>query len=105
MREAKESEIQKSIIDLLKSKRFVVFKHRSVGIWKRETESYIPLSAGEKGISDIIACSPKGIFWAIEVKKPGGRVSADQIAFLNRVRANNGIGILAYSIDDVIERL
>lgn len=75
MRELKESDIQKDTIDLLKYKRFIVFEHRNVGIWKRETERYIPLSAGEKGISDIIACSPKGIFWAIEVKKPGGRLS------------------------------
>jgi hypothetical protein len=51
----KESDIQRSMIDLLKYKRFVVFKHRNVGIWKRETERYIPLSSGEKGISDILA--------------------------------------------------
>ena len=105
MREAKKSEIQKSIIDLLKYKRFLVVKHRNVGIYIRAQDRYMQLAPGEKGISDIIACSPKGIFWAIEVKKPGGRVSSDQIAFLNRVRANNSIGIIAYSIDDVIERL
>ncbi len=58
-----------------------------------------------KGISDILACSPIGQFWAIEVKKPGGKPSSDQIAFLSRVRANKGIAILAYSIDDVIDKL
>jgi hypothetical protein len=56
----KESDIQRAIIDLLKYKRFVVFKHRNVGIWKKDTERYIPLSFGEKGISDIVACSPAG---------------------------------------------
>jgi hypothetical protein len=55
------------------------------------------LNPGEKGI----ACSPEGRFWAIEVKKPGGKPSSDQISFLNLVRANNGIGIVAHSIDDV----
>jgi VRR-NUC domain-containing protein len=85
--------------------RFVVFKHRNVGIWKRASEHYIPLPFGEKGIADIIACSPEGRFWAIEVKKPGGgKPSSDQISFLNRVRAKNGIVIVAHSIDDVMER-
>jgi hypothetical protein len=59
------------------------FKHRNVGIWKRDSEHYIPLPFGEKGIADIIACSPEGRFWAIEVKKPGGKPSSDQISFLN----------------------
>jgi hypothetical protein len=105
VRELKEAEIQKAIIDLLQYKRFVVFKQGNVGIWKQDTERYIPLSAGEKGISDIIACSPKGVFWAIEVKKPGGTASSEQLAFLIRVRANNGVAILAYSVDDVIAKL
>ena len=105
MRELKESDIQKATIDLLKLKRFIVFKHRNVGIWKRETERYIPLSAGEKGISDIIACSPKGIFWAVEVKKPDGKVSAEQQDFIDRVNANGGVAYVAYSIDDTLKRL
>ncbi len=68
----KESEIQKQIIDLLKLKRYVVFKHRNVGIMK-PNGSYVPLAFGEKGISDIIACSPQGVFTAIEVKRLGGK--------------------------------
>src|SRR5438045_1951886 len=49
---------------------------------------YIPLAFGEKGISDIIACSPVGQFTAIEVKKPGGRPSPDQLAFIESVVKN-----------------
>jgi hypothetical protein len=101
----KESDIQRAIIDLLKYKRFVVFKHRNVGLYIRAQDRYMQLAPGEKGISDILACSPIGQFWAIEVKKPGGKPSSDQIAFLSRVRANKGIAILAYSIDDVIDTL
>jgi hypothetical protein len=72
MREVKESDIQRAIMDLLRLKKFIVFKHRNVGIWKNDTERYIPLAFGEKGIADIIACAPGGRFWAIEVTKPGG---------------------------------
>lgn len=105
MREQKESEIQKSIVDYLKLKKYVVFKHRNVGIFKQDTKKYIPLPTGELGISDIIGCSPRGQFVAIEVKKPGGKPSDNQIDFLHKIRLNGGIAILAYSLDDVMSKL
>ena len=101
----KEQEIQKQIIDYLKLKKFVVFKHRNVGIYKKSTGTYIPLSYGEKGISDIIACSPNGVFCAIEVKNKGGKPSQEQTEFLDRVRRNKGVGILAYNLDDILNQL
>ncbi len=106
MRNISEQEIQKSIIDYLKLKKFIVFKHRNVGIYKQDTGKYIPLSFGEKGISDIIACTPKGTFVAIEVKKPGGKPSPEQLEFLERIKQTEmGVGILAYSLDDVIGKV
>jgi hypothetical protein len=53
-----DAHIQKQILDYLKLKRFVVFKLRNVGIMK-PNGSYIPLAFGEKGIWDIIGCSPE----------------------------------------------
>ena len=102
MQDASEQQIKKSIADYLHLKKFIVINHRNVGIYKKDTGKYIPLPSGEKGISDIIACSPEGTFCAIEVKKPGGKASPDQLEFLERVRAYGGIGILAYSLDDVL---
>lgn len=104
MKKGLERDIQKAIIDYLKIKRFVVFKHQNVGI-KKPNGSYIPLPAGDIGISDIIACSPLGEFVAIEVKRPGGVVSESQRAFIERVKLNGGIAFVAYSIDDVIAQL
>jgi hypothetical protein len=105
VREVKESEIQKATIDLLKYKRFIVFKHRNVGIYIRSKDRYRQLPAGDIGISDIIACSPKGVFWAIEVKKPGGRISAEQQDFIDRVNANGGVAYVAFTIDDTLKKL
>jgi VRR-NUC domain len=105
VRELKESDIQKATIDLLKYKRFIVFKHRNVGIYIRSKDRYMQLPAGDIGISDIIACSPKGIFWAIEVKRPGGKLSPEQQDFIDRVNANGGVAYAAYSIDDTLTRL
>lgn len=62
-----------------------------------------------KGVADIIAIlnsdNPMlgSIFVAIEVKRPGGKVSADQAAFLAGVNQAGGIGIVAYSVKDVME--
>jgi hypothetical protein len=97
----KESVIQKQILDYLKLQRVLCFKHRNVGI-KKANGSFIPLPFGEKGISDIIACTPTGKFLAIEVKVPGGRVSPEQKQFLDNVNQRGGIAILAFSLDDVI---
>src|SRR3990167_10530073 len=102
MKNISEQQIQKTIIDYLRFKKYVVFKHHSTGSTIREGKP-VYFAHGEKGISDIIACSPKGTFVAIEVKKPGGRPSPEQLDFLARVKANNGIGILAYSLDEVME--
>jgi hypothetical protein len=57
-----------------------------------------------KGISDILGIY-KGQFLAIEVKRPGGRMSPDQEKFIDRVNQEGGIGFVAYSVDDVVERL
>lgn len=56
------------------------------------------------GVSDIVGIY-KGRFLAIEVKAPKGKPSPAQVAFLDRIRQEGGIAILAYSIDDVIEGL
>jgi VRR-NUC domain len=97
----KESEIQKQILDYLKLKRVVCFKHRNVGI-KKPNGSFIPLAFGEKGINDVIGCLPDGRFLAIEVKRPSGRPTLEQREFIANVNRNNGVGIIAYSLQEVI---
>lgn len=101
----KESDIQKQIIDYMKLRGYVVFKHRNVGIFKQDTKQYIPLAFGEKGISDIIACSPIGQFTAIEVKMPHKKASPEQVEFIINVVRHHGIAFIAHSLDDAIEGL
>lgn len=65
---------------------------------------------GFKGVADIIgirhyyqaaAKRDFGQFIAIEVKRPGGKPSLDQLAFQRAVEAHGGIYILAMSVEDV----
>lgn len=103
MKEQNEREIKKEIADYLRLRKFLVINHRNVGIYKKDTGKYIPLSSGEKGVSDLLCCSLKGEFWAIEVKKKGGRLTVEQVDFLERVKKNKGRGYVAYSLDDIMK--
>jgi Holliday junction resolvase len=58
----------------------------------------------QRGIADVLACY-RGRFYAIEVKKPGGRVTKQQERFLERVEQAGGVGLVATSAAEVIRRL
>jgi len=49
------------------------------------------VAASKAGVSDIVACTPKGAFLAVEVKREdGGKVSPLQQRFLQSVTAATG---------------
>ena len=63
---------------------------------------------GFKGMSDILGMTTDhygGRLLAIECKRPSGRATADQVAFLETVRRNGGIAFIARSADDVLQEL
>ena len=60
------------------------------------------VTATKAGVPDIIACL-NGKFYGIEVKIGNNKPSALQIANLKAIDKAGGIGILAYSLDDVIK--
>lgn len=57
------------------------------------------------GVPDILACSPEGLFVAIEVKFGNNKASQLQEYNLRRVTKNKGIAILTWDLETVIERL
>lgn len=105
MQNENEQDIQKTIIDYLRLKKFIVFKHHSTGSTVRNNKAVF-FKHGDKGVSDLIACSPKGQFVAIEIKKnKGSKISDDQYAFIKNIILNKGIAFVAFSIDDVVKTL
>jgi len=100
MKVQKEKDIQKAIIDYLRLKKCLVFKHHSTGFTMKDGEARA-FRYGDKGIADIIGCLPSGRFLAIEVKRPGGKMTPEQDKFLLEVNLHGGLGLLATSIDDV----
>ena len=93
-----EAEITKSIREYLKFKGIFHYKQ-----WQGLGSLH--------GISDIIGIMGGplygyiGKYLAIEVKRKGGKLSDKQEQFLNRVRAEGGIGLVCYSVEDLIVQL
>ena len=57
--------------------------------------------AGADGISDIIGVLPDGRMIAVECKRPGGKATVRQRAFLQRVAACGGCAILTDDPDEM----
>lgn len=102
--EPKESEIKRMILEYL-NLRFptgLFWNNRTTGI-KKPNGQWIPASL--PGVSDIIGCLPNGQFLAIEVKRLGNILTVWQTNFLKLVIKAGGIGLVAYSVDDVIKTM
>ena len=99
LREPKEKEIQKLIIDWLRWQGIFCWKNNSVGIFNKSTGHYIPM--GMKGISDITAVLKGGVICCIEVKAKRGKISPFQEEFLENIRKMGGIGFVARCLEDV----
>lgn len=99
----KEADYQSAILEYLEYKHIFAWKNHSVGIFNKKSGGYIPL--GMTGVSDILGILPDGRFLAIEVKKPGGRLTQNQIDFLAIINKNGGVAFMAITIDDVKEHL
>lgn len=85
-----EQKVQTKILKWLESNGYYVVK---------------TIVSNKIGVPDILACSPEGRFVAIEVKFGANKASQLQQYNLRRVAENNGIAILTWDLDAVIERL
>ena len=101
MKRQPEGSLKKAIRDYLTLKGWLCIPIRSVGIYRKDTGKYIPMKT--KGVGDIVCCSPGGRFVMIEAKTTKGKLNIAQKKFLQNVQAHKGIGIVARTLDDVIE--
>jgi len=57
------------------------------------------------GSSDLIGWTANGRFLAVEVKTPKGRLTQEQIHFIDAVRAHGGVAFCARSVEEAITKL
>jgi hypothetical protein len=58
-------------------------------------------SVSQRGVADRIACLPNGQAWFVELKKPGGRLSALQRVFAEEMDVTNQHYAVLWSKEDV----
>lgn len=71
----------------------------------RKTEDGRFLRAGTKGSADILGCTPRGTFIAVECKTGTGRLTKEQQAFRDAIEHLGGIHVVARALDDVHDAL
>ena len=103
----KEKIIQKSILEYLQYHPDIAWAERmNVGahvISDKNSRRYVRYAF--KGCSDIIGQLKNGKILAVEVKSEKGVLSDFQREFIDKVRSNSGIALMARSIDDVQKAL
>jgi len=106
MQEISEKEIVNSCIRYLVLNGYQVIRNNTGAFAvKGQNGKRRFIRFGFPGSADIIACSPSGRFVAVECKTRNGRLSDKQRDFLERIRSNGGIAIVARSLDDLICQL
>lgn len=85
-----EQKTQKKILDWLAKNNFYTVK---------------TIVSNKKGVPDILACSPKGRFVAIEVKYGSNKASKLQDYNIEQIKARNGFGIVCWDLETLIINL
>lgn len=70
-----------------------------MGAWVFKVHGHL---GQKKGVPDILACH-RGRFIAIEVKRPGGKLSEHQEQQLEEIRVAGGVALVAFDVMDVMK--
>ncbi len=104
-RRVKESVVQAEILQWLRSRGW--FAHKAKAVNLVGSGENLRLAATDRGIPDILACSPGGMFFAIEVKAPSrnARTDLNQLRQMQAIRKAGGHAFFAHSLRVVEEYL
>lgn len=94
-----ESEIQRAILDYLHAHGIIAHKQAGIGRVAGRQTSWS--KGGTNGISDITGVLPGGRALKIEVKRPGGKASKEQAAYIVACQKAGAVAFIAESVEDV----
>ncbi len=98
-----ESEVKAGCMELLGRLGYLVVRVQS-GHVRVKGGGYMYLA--EPGTADILACSPTGLFVAVECKRPvGGRKTQEQEDFRARVQMRGGVYVRVRSAAELASEL
>ena len=97
----KENNLSRTIQIAASERGHRLFRN-NIGKLKDARGQWVAFGVGGTGGSDLIGWTKHGVFAAVEVKVPGGRVRPEQEAFIAAVRASGGKAGIARSVEDMI---
>jgi len=97
-----EQQLVKVCMEYLQIKGFLVLRNNTGKIIINENGKTRAIKTGLSGSADIIACSPKGKFVAIECKSKKGKLTEKQREFLLKVSELGGISLVVRNVDELI---
>lgn len=106
--EPKEADVLSAVLKVLAMHPRVAWAHRfntAAGKLMRKNGASQWMKFGFPGCPDVLGQLRDGRALAVEVKRPSGKETPEQVAFLECVRANNGVAVVARSVDDVMQAL
>lgn len=81
-----EQALQAKIINYLKAEGFDVVKI---------------IRCNRNGVSDIIACAPNGVFWAVEVKFGANKPTPLQSYYISEIAKRGGVAFVTWDLATV----
>jgi hypothetical protein len=106
--EPKESDVLSAVLTALAMHPRVAWAHRfntAAGKLVRASGASQWMRFGFPGCPDVLGQLRDGRALAVEVKRPSGKETPAQRAFLDCVKANGGVAVTARSVDDLLEAL
>lgn len=106
--EPKEADVLRGVLTALAMHPRVAWAHRmNSGAGKIVRAKGVSqwMRFGFPGCPDVLGQLKDGRVLAVEAKRPSGSATTEQAAFLERVRENGGVAVLARSVDDVLQAL
>ena len=97
-----ENDVVNSCLQFLKLKGIFAWRNNT-GAMKisRENGKQGFYRFGFKGSSDILGILPSGKFLAVECKFGKGKLTENQIRFLQEIGRNGGIAVCVWSVEDL----
>jgi len=121
MRSIRESDIQKSILDYLRLKKYFCWKNSTTGIYVKARDTFIP--SQNVGSPDVFVVVPTfdhhidtitrqtlcqcifGQIWGLEVKNEKGKQTSAQRDWEKVFKKNGGRYLLVRSLDEIMKVL
>jgi hypothetical protein len=97
-----ENRVKTEVLKYLKLRQIKAWSNPSGAVRIRPGKF---MSFGLKGSADIVGCLPDGRFLAVEVKAEHGRLSPEQREFLEMIKRQGGLAIVAQSWKDIDQAL